>query len=302
MTKGGLCMAEEVKPINATAENSGFFNRREDFSRRFNIDFDNNAQEFFKNSCLNIIERHIGHQKAIINKTFRNICEIFGMRYAEWGYETSQRYETFPSSPLYNVVARLDFKTKNDKSFFDLLLIVETIANESYLKDSKFASEIKKALKLSKANAVFRETPTGYAFYPAGAEPLDTKLVIDVLNWLSDYPKAKEKYNDALRLLLKGDRTRHVLDDSRLALELFIKEYLKNDKSLENQMSELGKFLKEKNLSKELRTMFNDLFKGYTTYNNNNVKHDDKIEESEIEFIIYITGAFMRLLITATKS
>jgi len=187
------------------------------------------------------------------------------------------------------------------------LMAIEVIANIYIEEDSQkvakknFASNIAEALELSGINAIMCDTPNGYKFYPANAELLDVKLIIDVLNWLSDYPKAKEKYDNALRLFLKGDRTRHVLDDCRLSLELFVKQYLSNEKSLENQIAELGKFLKEKDVSTELRNIFTSLINGYTSYNNRNVKHDDSINESEIEFVIYTTGAFMRLLISATR-
>ena len=195
---------------------------------------------------------------------------------------------------------------KSDNSLFVWLLIIEIVANTNIRQDGlsytddNFAFEIAEALILSGINAVLCDSKDGYIFYPANAELLDVKLIVDVLNWLNEYPKAKEKYDSALRLFLKGDRTRHVLDDCRLSLELFVKQCLSSEKTLENQVQELGKHLKEKGMSTELRTMFTRLIDGYTSYNNNKVKHDDKIDESEIEFLIYTTGAFMRLLLSAT--
>jgi hypothetical protein len=41
---------------------------------------------------------------------------------------------------------------------------------------------------------------------------------------------------------------RNVLDDMRLSLELLLKAVLGNDKSLENQIPQLGGFIKEKGL------------------------------------------------------
>jgi len=211
----------------------------------------------------------------------------------------------FEKTRIFKLLSKFPDLT-SDTLMYRWLMTMEIYANIDCYDDAEharknFAVELAEAVELSGVNAILCDTPDGYRFYPANAELLDIKLVIDVLNWLSNYPKAKEKYDDALRLFLKGDRTRHVLDDCRLSLELFVKQYLSNASSLENQISELGKFLKDKNVSTELRNMFNSLLKGYTSFNNNNVKHDDKINESEIEFVIYMTGAFMRLLITSAN-
>lgn len=83
----------------------------------------------------------------------------------------------------------------------------------------------------------------------------------------------------------------------RLALELFIKQYFNNEKSLENQKELLGKYLKEQDVAKEIRDMFSTLFLFYTRYNNENVKHADNCIELESEYIIYLTGTFIRFLI-----
>ena len=43
--------------------------------------------------------------------------------------------------------------------------------------------------------------------------------------------------------------------------------------------------------------MFEDVLKRFTDYQNAAVKHDEKCSLRETEFIIYTTGAFMRLLL-----
>lgn len=138
-------------------------------------------------------------------------------------------------------------------------------------------------------------------FYPSGAELLDIKLVNDTLNWLEDYPKAKEKFHEGLVLQQRHSSTRQVIDSMRLALELFVKQYNGNEKSLENQKAELGQYLKEQNVAKEIRDMFSTLFLFYTTYNNENVKHNDGCSEVESEYLIYLTGTFIRFLINVKK-
>ena len=79
-----------------------------------------------------------------------------------------------------------------------------------------------------------------------------------------------------------------------LSPEVFVKEILKNQKSLENQLSEVGKFQKERGLSPEFISMFNRLLDYYAKYQNNYVKHNDAVKYSEIDFVINLTTLFMK--------
>ena len=109
---------------------------------------------------------------------------------------------------------------------------------------------------------------------------------------------SKSKNNPSLTLTVYPNRVRiyqrNVLDDMRLSLETFLKEILKNQKSLENQLSEVGKFQKEKGLSPEFISMFNRLLDYYAKYQNNYVKHNDAVKYSEIDFVINLTTLFMK--------
>ena len=87
------------------------------------------------------------------------------------------------------------------------------------------------------------------------------------------------------------------MDDIRLSLELLLKSILGNDKSLENQLAEIGKFIQDHNGSKELTNMFVKLIDYFAKYQNTYVKHNDAVIESEIEFIYEMTSSFMKLLI-----
>lgn len=109
-------------------------------------------------------------------------------------------------------------------------------------------------------------------------------MVVDVINWLSTYEKAQNQYRQALNDMLKGKYDRQVVDSLRLALELFLKQFLGNDKSLENQVKDLGVYLKNKNLSSEVSNMFFKLIDCYAKYNNSHAKHDDSVDENELDF------------------
>ena len=90
---------------------------------------------------------------------------------------------------------------------------------------------------------------------------------------------------------------RNLLDNLRLSFEILLKNLLGNNKSLENQLSELGNFLRFKNVSTELKNMIVKLIDYYTKYQNTYVKHNDTVNEKEIEFIFEYTTSLMKFLI-----
>jgi len=122
----------------------------------------------------------------------------------------------------------------------------------------------------------------------------DQALSADTGHWLSNYPDALKCYNEAINKRRQGLYERNLLDDLRLALELLLKSVLNNDKSLENQISFLGSFISNIGGTKEFRNMFVKLVEYFAKYQDEHVKHNDKIVESEIDFLIDITSAFMK--------
>lgn len=282
--------------IEANAKDSETINRIEGFATRFNIEKPFGNLKHFQNRCINAIEAYIGEEPCYVNDVSSTVFDMLGLRY-------TYTYTGFLNSALYKVLTHEKYSPADDQSLIHWLMIVECMLNID-LKYEKgrnlFAMQIAEALKISGINAVLCNTPDGYLFYPANAELLDQKVVIDVLNWLSDYPLAKEQFNQALRMFLQGDRTRHIIDSLRLSFELFLKQYLNNNTSIENQQKVMGQYLKDHNVSVEIRNMFTKLVDYFAVYNNEHVKHNDDsdlIAESEIEFLIYLSGSFMRFMI-----
>jgi hypothetical protein len=114
---------------------------------------------------------------------------------------------------------------------------------------------------------------------------------------LAGFPAALAPYNEAVQKHANQVFLRNVLDDMRLSLELLLKAVLGNEKSLENQIPQLGGFIKEKGGSSELANMFVKLVDYYTKYQNSYVKHDDAVIEEEVEFVIELTSSFMKHLV-----
>lgn len=126
---------------------------------------------------------------------------------------------------------------------------------------------------------------------------LKSELVQETKHWLSIYPASLKQYESALSKFEGGTFERNTLDDMRLSFELLVKSLLKNGKSLENQIQEIGSMLKGAGTSVELRNMVQQVIKYYTDFQNNHVKHNDAVNKDEIEYIIELTSVVMKFLI-----
>lgn len=131
----------------------------------------------------------------------------------------------------------------------------------------------------------------------APASDINETLIEETRHWLDSYSDALESYNSALQKYEAAIFHRNLIDDLRLALELLLKKLFNSDKSLENQLPALGKFIKESGGSKELANMFQKLVEYYAKYQNSYAKHDSAVIEEEIEFIFEITSSFMKHLV-----
>lgn len=125
----------------------------------------------------------------------------------------------------------------------------------------------------------------------------ETELVQKTKHWLSHHPNSLKQYESALAKYEGGIFERNTLDDMRLSFELLVKDLLCNNKSLENQIAEIGAKLKNSGASVELRNMVQQVIKYYTDFQNNHVKHNDAVNDKEIEYIIELTSVVMKFLI-----
>lgn len=126
---------------------------------------------------------------------------------------------------------------------------------------------------------------------------LNETLTEETRHWLDSFPNALDLYVQAIHKYRHGIFSRNLLDDLRLSLELLLKSIFINDKSLENQLVNLGQFVANAGGSKEFSNMFSKLIDYYAKYQNSYIKHDDAVVEEEIEFVFEITSSFMRHII-----
>ena len=126
---------------------------------------------------------------------------------------------------------------------------------------------------------------------------LTPAVVTEVRHWLSEFPSARKIYDESLQKHNNGVFTRNALDDLRLSLEELLRHLLNNNKSLEKQVSLVGRYIKDCGGSTELANMFENLIDYYSKYQNTYVKHDDAVPTAEVDFILEITSSFMKHLI-----
>jgi len=137
----------------------------------------------------------------------------------------------------------------------------------------------------------------GYLDEEGSSEGVNETLIEQTRHWLEPFPGVLQLFNSAREKQEHSLFLRNLLDDLRLALEKLLQSIFSNTKSLENQFSLIGPFLKEKGGSPELTNMFQRLLDYYTKYQNTYVKHNNAVIEEEIEFIFEITASFMKHLV-----
>lgn len=146
------------------------------------------------------------------------------------------------------------------------------------------------------------EVKNEYFIFPKGAAELDDALVSEPLEWLTAYPIAHKTFVIALKQYSDGVYIRDTADNFRKSLEEFLKEFFNNNKNLSNNIKEVGKFLKENGADNDIVSILVGLSNSYDKLNNKIAKHNDKVDARFLEFLMYQTGLFIRMLIVVKQS
>ena len=282
----------------------------EQFYKRFDIEIEEKENiKRFKNSLSKILEKSIGN--ISLKNEFRNVfIKYTGIEHKDFGSVDIYTEIDYGQKDWLDITGKNYIKFSNTcigKAFQEDISNVIKYIQIIFLMDNNIISrdikeelykDINEIIDLFGINVNILKEKNKYLLYPKGAKELDETLVNDVLVWLENYDISRKKFIAALQKYQNKDDVRHILDDLRFSLEKFIQEIVNNGKSLENNKSEVGKILKDKNINVEIANMYMKLFDYYTIYQNNNVKHNENCAYEEIEFMIYLTGSFMRLLLS----
>jgi len=247
-------------------------------------------------SSLRAIERDNKGEKSLDDSFLTYACDILadtdeglsGYKIIEFSnaYATTFCREVIHSSypfdaPNKRTALKDNIKVFNDKEQFQ---IIKELCELQIFEKNENVAKLK--VKLFQQYGILAESSI-----------TNTVLVQQTRHWLEDYPESLKQYNSAATKIEGGIFERNALDDLRLALELLLKSLLENQKSLENQISDLGKMLENAGVSKELRNLLLKTIDYYCKYNNSHVKHDDNINQNEIDFIFEETTIIMKLLV-----
>ncbi len=196
------------------------------------------------------------------------------------------------------VVYQLMMATTNMKEFNLQVQTLFWVSSLTHFQKQQLRQRLLEDISSSGVPIELTGTGASVLLFPAGAKLLDAEVVSDVLTWLEPIEDAHDRFSNALHLLGKPNSARDVSDNLRLSLELTMRHVLGNRKSLENQQADLGAFLKGKSIGGEVSNMFLKLTDLYSKFQNDRAKHGNKVQEHEVEFILYLTGTFIRFLIT----
>jgi len=278
--------------------------RVQNFYKRWNYKHTEEEKEIeFRNRIITTIDKILGktflENDNLIRTYFRLIGQPLALSHTGLRYEVSTiQGKPFENSPVYNIF--LSFTNINKTIQYTQALFWLGLGDN--IKEALY-KEINEDIELSTLSIRLKKTKSGnYILYPSGAKLLDENVVNDALDWLDDYPKVYDSFKSALEKYEKHKYTRNLIDDLRFSLESLLKKILHNRKGLENQTKPLGQYLKGKEVSKEIRNMFRELINEYGKYQNEHAKHNDSIGEFEVEFIIYLTGTFMRFILNLETS
>jgi hypothetical protein len=287
------------------------------FQKRWNASWDDNTLFVqFKNRLLYLINSHLAHP-MILNQARLNRYAYYCGLQAPYSGNSSFFELTLMNEGLQKTIV---FSTISDSTsplhlawyLQNLFMVLSEIPQAeigpaAQLGLSSFQVEFEDLLKASPSIQLrISKTKKGMLVYPAGAKLLDEGLVNDNLNWLQDYPESLRAFEQALSIYLGGDKPkyRNLIDNLRVAIEQLLRRILNNQKSLEKQTKELDNWLAARGVHKQIRNLYGQfLFGPYTVLQNDVAKHgDEELLADEIEYVTYLTGAFIRLVVQLKRS
>ncbi|MBD2439102.1 hypothetical protein [Nostoc sp. FACHB-110] len=292
--------------------------------KRWNIDFSYEEQFLnFKNRLITLLDKSMGEYIAVNSNVDKYFIEMLKLHKAD---EPHVKKSQIVARQTLNVIKNLPYysdgfehtpsgfgdtniyvcvKGCNDSQELATVLqflfwAIEKEYDETQEMVSNIVEGIRK-LSILTPNVSFQIAKKGrqVIIYPYGDPFLDKGIIDCVLAGLEDYPKVAKHFETALRIYQSGETSqyRNLLDNLRFALEQLLKSILKSDKSLENQKNVILPWLNAKGLHKEVVNLYEKLLSTYLNYQNGAVKHNEAFSLDEVEFMIYLTGNFMRLIL-----
>lgn len=250
---------------------------------------------FFMTKIFNLIDDDSDSTRSQIsgNEYFR-FCNTTGSKYL-------QIYPGDGYSEILKILKANSQSLQNFLAYYIAFVNCQEDNQYKRIKKENYKNILCNMLYESHISYDLKEDKDGYFVFPKGAKELDGALVSQPLEWLKDYPNAYETYCTALRQYADGVYIRDVADNLRKALEDFLREFLKNEKDLNSNKKVAEQYLKDANANPQLVNMFGSLLTHYYLLNNDIAKHNNKVDKTYLEFLLYQTGIFIRMLIVVKQ-
>lgn len=280
------------------------------FEKRWGITYDEGQELLrFKARLLQAVDHTIGRflleTPAVARDLAYRIGAVMPPKTSVGGFQLSleDKERSLADDVCYQMLARVPTRLEFIQVLQYLFWSLESCKCPS-VQMGEFADMVSEAMKDSPTTGLrLRRQGRSITIEPAGSALLDTKVVDETLTWLQAHPKALKSFQQALQLHLSGDQTkrRAALDSLRHSLEQLLRSILGNNARLEQQREHVLPWLRERRVNQEAINMLATLLDQFAKYQNAVVKHDDKSAPVEVEFLIYLTGTFMRFLLEAER-
>ena len=261
-----------------------------DYREKLGIGFsDDDKFNMLKNRIQNFVENmnYRNYGSGSFLRYFSAVCERYD-NYSQMNFALSNSFETTSNIPelIYKYIVFYNTYLPDDPYYSDKFKNEVLIFLEGGLTHLRIQYEL-------------MEDNDGKYIFPKGVSDFDEALVSQPLDWLKDYSKAEIAWGKALRAYAEtaDDNASDIADKFRKALETFFQEFFGNTKTLENNKSIYGDYLKQRNVPKEISGNLETVLQAYTNYMNNYAKHRDRTSDTLLEYIMYQTGNIIRLLI-----
>ena len=242
---------ETLKEIKITNKNSKYLRTKTGFNKRWNIKDDEEDKEQLKNRCLAVINNYLNSIPEYYDRKYE-ISDFCSEIEIQLGLCSSNNdYDDFSRTKLFRMLNSLDLNTKENYNLF--MYFIEIVLNYEYVhfedeEINSFIIRIAEVLKISNANVMVCKNGNNYELYPMDTEFLSGALIVDVLSWLDEFEQSKKSFAKAIRTKRTESNYRGIIDELRLSIELLFKQLFKNEKSLENQTENIGRYFKENNI------------------------------------------------------
>lgn len=289
------------------------------FQKRWNVKWSNDEVfNQFKNRLLFLIDKYLSIYLIMHGSKINQYAYLCGLPapYPAAGDDTMLSFELssygLPGTIIYSTIANTTDQIQLAWYLQNLFVVISEISQSDKTPQTtlfifSFFLELEDLVNSSPAIQIkIARTGDSATVFPAGAKLLDEGLINDNISWMQEYPKSFAAFEQSLEIYLSGDKPkfRNLKDNLRVAVEQLLRKILNNSKSLENQSKELDEWLEKQGVHKQIRNIYGQLlFGNFAILQNEVAKHDDvELTLEEIEYLIYQTGTFMRLIIQLCRS